>query len=77
MGGVYVPEGFEYKDVLLKGRPLHDGLDYFSARHPQMDLNRRAKIFYPFDALRGFSEALRGAEDKHCAEDALHLQGFS
>ncbi len=40
----------------LKGRqrPVHDG-DDFSIRHPKMPMEKRAKIFQPFDALRGFS----------------------
>lgn len=33
--------------------------------HPRMPLSDRAKIFAPFNPLRGFTEALRAAEDKH------------
>ena len=42
-------------------RPQHALWDDFSVRHPKMPLERRAKIFSPFDALRGFDLAI---EDK-------------
>mgnify|MGYP001641597390 CR=1 FL=1 len=46
-------------------RGPHDGAasgpdDYL--RHPRMDLGLRAKIFIPFEPLRGFREALRKRE---------------
>ena len=50
--------GFRYQDVLNRGRPRHDPLDPFSIRHPPMPLSRRAKIFAPFDALKGYNEAI-------------------
>ena len=53
-----MPAGFRYRDVFLKGRPQHDRFDSFRIRHPQMDVGKRAKIFAPFDALEGFSDAL-------------------
>ena len=53
-----IPPGFKYKDVFLKGRPVHDSSDSFSSRHPPMPAERWAKIFAPFDALRGFREAI-------------------
>lgn len=31
-------------------------------KHPSMDLGRRAKIFSPFDALKGFSDELIKSE---------------
>lgn len=49
---------FRYRNVLLRGRPRHGKYDAFSIRHPSMDPGRRAKIFAPFDALRGFNAAL-------------------
>ena len=52
------PSSFRYKNVLEKGKPVHDKYDSFSLRHPAMDLSRRAKIFSPFDALKGFSGEL-------------------
>ena len=55
LGYASIPPGFPYLDVLQKGRPLHEKTDPFRIRHPSMDTGRRAKIFAPFDALRGFS----------------------
>ena len=53
-----MPEDFRYKDVLLKGKPQHSKTDPFRLRHPSMDVRKRAKIFAPFDALRGYNEAV-------------------
>lgn len=53
-----VPVGFRYREVFLRGKTEHDRLDPFSIRHPKMDTGKRAKIFSPFDALKGFSEAV-------------------
>ena len=65
------PEGFRYETVLRKGRPIHAPFDAFSVRHPPMPLRRRAKIFSPFDALKGFSEAIAEKEAASlCGEDA-------
>ncbi len=58
IGGRAVPAGFRYRDVLMKGMPDHDPRDAFRVRHPRMETGRRAKIFAPFDALRGFDEAV-------------------
>ena len=52
------PIDFRYRDAYLKGRPCHDRFDPFRLRHPSMKPSRRAKLFSPFDALRGFGEAL-------------------
>ncbi len=57
--------GFRYQDVLDKGRPCHDPLDPFSLRHPPMLLSRRAKIFAPFDALKGYTEAINATITEH------------
>lgn len=43
----------KYADIINLERPVHDG-DAFSRAHPKMELEKRAKIFLPFDALRGF-----------------------
>lgn len=48
---------FDYSDIINKMRPEHNG-DDFSIRHPKMSIQDRAKIFAPFDALRGFDEAI-------------------
>jgi len=53
-----MPAQFRYRDVFLKGKPRHDQYDNFSIRHPRMDTGHRAKIFSPFDALKGFNEAI-------------------
>ncbi len=56
------PPHFRYKDVLVKGKPTHDKYDSFSLKHPAMSLVKRAKIFSPFDALKGFNEAVAAKE---------------
>ncbi|MBR0132847.1 MAG: hypothetical protein IJM14_07190 [Lachnospiraceae bacterium] len=61
---VEIPADFRYKKVYLKGKPVHDNFDSFTARHPRMDVGRRAKIFAPFDALRGFSAAILAEQGK-------------
>ena len=43
-----------YAHIMDRERPVHDG-DVFSREHPPMPPDKRAKIFLPFDALRGFS----------------------
>ena len=55
---ITIPEDFRYREVLLRGKPVHDRFDSFSIRHPSMPLEKRAKIFSPFDALKGFNEAI-------------------
>ena len=62
IGDMAMPADFEYRDVFLKGRPVHEPFDAFRLRHPSMDPVRRAKIFAPFDALAGFDEALASTE---------------
>ncbi|MBO4883359.1 MAG: hypothetical protein J5570_07635 [Lachnospiraceae bacterium] len=57
-----IPPSFRYRDVYIKGKPKHDVNDIFRVRHPAMDLSRRAKIFSPFDALKGFGDELSKAE---------------
>ncbi len=59
---IEMPPTFKYKDVFLKGKPQHDSTDSFSIKHPAMDPGRRAKIFCPFDALKGFSNELAKSE---------------
>lgn len=58
IGMMAMPADFRYREVFLKGKPKHDRLDSFRIRHPQMDVGKRAKIFAPFDALRGFNFAI-------------------
>ena len=64
IGVMPMPADFRYREVFMKGRPRHERLDAFRIRHPRMDVGRRAKIFAPFDALKGFSEALRAEESR-------------
>ena len=58
IGVIPMPSNFRYIETFRKGRPRHEKLDPFWRRHPNMDLGKRAKIFAPFDALRGFSAAI-------------------
>ena len=56
--GIKIPKGFRYSEVLRRGKPVHEKFDSFSIKHPSMPLEKRAKIFAPFDALKGFNEAI-------------------
>ena len=58
VGIMMMPADFPYREVFLKGKPHHDRYDSFRLRHPEMDQGHRAKIFSPFDALKGFNEAV-------------------
>ena len=62
IGFMQMPADFIYRDVFLKGQPVHNRFDGFRLRHPSMDCGRRAKIFAPFDALAGFNEAVAAKE---------------
>ena len=53
-----IPDGFRYREVFLRGKPHHERFDDFDAKHPKMSRGKRAKIFAPYDALKGFSEAV-------------------
>ena len=59
---ITIPEVFRYKEVLRRGKPVHEKFDSFSIRHPSMPLEKRAKIFSPFDALKGYNEAISSKE---------------
>ena len=54
----------DYKDIINKSRPVHDG-DEFEAKHPKMPREARAKIFAPFAALKGYEEAIDNTAKKH------------
>lgn len=58
VGRMAMPEKFRYRDVFLLGKPQHNRYDCFFVKHPPMNVGRRAKIFSPFDALKGFNEAI-------------------
>ena len=62
IGVMTMPADFRYREVFLKGKPRHDQYDPFRIRHPRMNQGHRAKIFAPFDALKGFNEAVSAKE---------------
>ncbi len=62
LGNMNMPKDFPYRGILKKGRPKHRKYDDFWRRHPTMDVSHRAKIFSPFDALRGFDEGIHKKE---------------
>ncbi|MBQ6368045.1 MAG: hypothetical protein IJJ30_05895 [Erysipelotrichaceae bacterium] len=62
IGVMAMPADFRYREVFLKGKPRHDQYDPFRIRHPRMNRGHRAKIFAPFDALKGFNEAVSAKE---------------
>ena len=66
-----MPVGFRYTKVYGRGKPEHTGSDPFRLKHPPMDLGRRAKIFAPFDALKGFREAVAAEEIGYSARPVL------
>lgn len=72
VGYMTMPAEFPYRDVFLIGKPQHDRFDLFSAKHPKMDTGHRAKIFAPFDALKGFSEAVAAKDVRYM--DHVELQ---
>ena len=63
-----MPKNFKYLNVYLQGKPQHEPFDSFRLKHPSMPLQKRAKIFAPFDALRGFDFAIREEEARHLNE---------
>lgn len=65
IGVMNMPVDFPYREVFLKGKPQHEKYDPFRRRHPTMDLSRRAKIFSPFDALKGFDEAISSKDVRY------------
>ena len=69
LGYMAMPADFRYRAVMLRGKPQHEKTDAFSIRHPPMPPGRWAKIFSPFDALKGFQEAL-AAKEAPCAGEA-------
>lgn len=66
----HIPADFRYKHVLEKGKPEHEKTDPFRIRHPVMPVAKRAKIFAPFDALRGFNEAIKAKEKESLEESS-------
>ena len=62
LGYMPEPKYFKYKEVYEHGKPKHEPFDAFRMKHPSMPLQKRAKIFAPFDALRGFDFKIREAQ---------------
>ena len=62
LGYMPEPKNFKYKEVMAHGKPQHEMFDPFRLKHPSMPLQKRAKIFAPFDALRGFDFNIREAQ---------------
>ena len=61
LNGLEIPIDFPYLSAIFQGPPKHIH-DDFSRKHPRMELERRAKIFAPFDALDGYSDAVRSKD---------------
>ncbi len=80
IGVMTMPVNFRYREVFLKGKPKHEIYDPFRIRHPVMDTRHRAKIFSPFDALKGFNEAVAAKDIQYddrpelTPEDAAELR---
>ena len=62
LGYMLMPEGFRYQETARRGKPRHPIDDVFWLRHPQMKPEKRAKIFSPFDALKGLREEMESVE---------------
>lgn len=62
VGYMPMPASFSHKEAFLHGRPQHRRYDNFWLRHPPMSTRHRAKIFAPFDALRGFDFCIMSKE---------------
>ena len=71
VGYMSMPDGFRYREVFMKGKPQHEMFDKFSVKHPKMDVGKRAKIFAPFDALKGFNEAIADKEIPYVRQKEL------
>ena len=63
VGDIPMPPAFRYREIFLRGKPRHAKTDPFRIRHPSMDLGRRAKLFAPFDALKGFGDAVSAKKE--------------
>ena len=71
IGEMSMPADFRYKEIFLRGKPYHSKTDDFRIRHPSMDVGKRATIFAPFDALKGFNEAVAAKDELY--EDRREL----
>ena len=79
IGQMPMPPGFRYAKTAVRGRPRHEKFDEFYMKHPTMNVGKRAKIFSPFDALKGFNETVAAKEIKYverrelCGSDCEEL----
>ena len=71
-----VPMDFPYLSVIFQGPPKHNH-DDFSLRHSRMELGQRAKMFAPFDALDGYSDAVRGKDVEYVEKIDLTKNGLA
>ena len=62
IGVIRAPIEFRYSETLRSGKPDHKKFDDFYRKHPFMDVSKRAKIFAPFSALKGFDKAISDKE---------------
>ena len=74
--GIEVPMDFPYLSVIFQGPPKHSH-DDFSLRHPKMELGKRAKIFAPFDALDGYSDAVQSKDVEYVEKIDLTEDGLA
>ena len=71
LGYMPMPADFKYADVLAAGRPVHRQRDVFAIKHPAMSPGKRAKIFSPFDALKGFTDAVEAKDELYVERTEL------
>ena len=71
VGYMPMPASFSHKETFLHGRPKHRRYDDFWRRHPPMASAHRAKIFAPFDALRGFDFCIMSKEVQYTRQREL------
>ena len=71
-----IPADFPYVAVILQGRPKHVN-DEFAYKHPKMDRGKRAKIFAPFDALDGYSDAVKSKDVEYVQRVDFHEDGLA
>lgn len=69
---IIFPQDFKYIEVIKAGKPTHKKYDNFYLKHPPMKLSKRAKIFSPFDALKGFDEAVQSKEVLYVSKKELN-----
>ena len=75
IGTMAMPADFIYRNVFAGGMPVHNKWDRFHAKHPPMSVGRWAKIFSPFDALKGFDEAISSKEETYIRRIELDEDG--